>query len=130
MHCDLSEINKIALIQITEIESLLKATESKIGFILMDDSSSMINIKELLGNKHNTLFPVYFEQYNNKQLQLILYKTTKHLFKSTNLNENDIKLIIKQLVNSFNFESRRIDRFHQYLALLMPDIIKITRKKS
>ena len=114
-----------SLIQITEIESLYKATESKIGFILIDDSSAMINIKQLLGNKHNTAFPVYFQQYDNKQLQSILLNTSQHLFKSINISQNDIKLIIKQLVNSFNFESRRIDRFHQYLALLMPDIIKI-----
>ena len=117
-----------SLIQITEIESLYKATESKIGFILIDDSSAMINIKQILGTKHTTAFPVYFQQYDNKQLQSILYDSSKHLF--GNISSNDIKLIIKQLVNSFNFESRRIDRFHQYLALLMPDIIKLITKQN
>lgn len=121
-----------SLVEITEIESLFKCTQSRLGFIFLDDSSCMIHIKQLLGSKHDIAFPVAFPQYDSKQLQSILFETTKPLFNlcKLDLSESEIKLVIKQLVSSFHVESRRIDRFQQYLALLMPDILKLGASKK
>eukprot|EP01084_Bolivina_argentea_P127271 225109_1 len=119
-----------SLLQITDSEPLFKATESKIGFILVDNSSAMVNIKRILGSKHTIALPVYFDQYSNKELQRILLHTTQPLFADTKLNATQRKSIINLLVHTFHIESRQIHRFHQYLALLMPDFIRISRDNN
>jgi len=120
-----------SLIQITEIEPLYQATESKLGFILIDDSSAMVQIKELLGNKHIIALPVCFEQYSNRDLQSILMEKSSSMFAATKYTKSQRKTIIQFLVNTLSqHEPRRIDRFLQYLALLMPDLMEMDSSKS
>eukprot|EP01084_Bolivina_argentea_P132373 233614_1 len=132
--CEYVDNNLIlSLIEITQSELLLTATDnSKIGIILIDNSSSMIksNLKKVLSNKQDILFPIHFNAYNNQQIQKILRKNAGKLFTSLNMHENEIKEMIKHFVSIFNTHTNRIDYFYRYLALLMPKFAQISNQKN
>merc|ERR1719300_770434 len=108
---------------------MYQATESKIGFILVDDSCAMVNVKELLGNKHIIAFPVSFEQYSKKDLVSILVQKTQSMFKGTKLSQREREKVIQFLVNMLSVsESRRIDFFLQYLVMLIPDLVSKAKR--
>merc|ERR1712129_293835 len=77
-----------------------------------------------IGNKYHTVMPIHFEQYNKKQIHAIIMHKAESLFKQSNLTQKEWKAVINLLVNQFITIERRIDRFCQYLAMLMPDINK------
>lgn len=108
-----------SLIEMAEIEPLYQVTESKVGLVLVADSSAML----CAAVRSKNALPICFEQYSNKQLKEILALKTRPLFSAMRLPAEDGTKILTLLVNAFHFESRRIDHFVQYLALLLPDII-------
>ena len=114
----------------TEMETLYKASEIRIGCIFVDDSSCMIKLRGLIGNKYHTVFPVHFEQYDSKQIQSILMHKATNMFKETHLSQDECKRLIKSLVECFICMERRVDHFCQYLAMLMPDIVKMSNNES
>lgn len=113
-----------SLIEMAEIEPLYQATESKIGLVLVADSSAMLSPAV----RSKNALPVCFEQYSNKQLKEILALKTRALFDAMRVPGDDRHKIITLLVNSFHFESRRVDHFVQYLALLLPDIVRTLKR--
>lgn len=126
----------IALLNIIEIEPLYQRV-CRIGFILIGYSSCLFHLRHFLGNKHLSSILIHFPQYTDDEIKQILYSKTLPVFKSQyklydNPNfDKDIHLqLIDLLVNMFGCYTRHITQFFQFLAILMPTIIKTLQHQN